>query len=356
MTTARASGTKANARRRSIVPPITAVPIADFLQRPRPRYLIKRLLPRLGLGVIFGEPGSGKTFFALDLALHVARGKPWRGHRTARAGVIYLVAEGEGGFRDRLTAALTQIDRAEHPDIRFEIIAASVDLLRSGPHLEELVDAMRDAAERIGPIGLIVVDTLSRTMPGGNENAPEDMTAYVANVSRLADALGAFALLIHHAGKDPTRGARGHSALRAAADLEIEVARVGVGEHLATVSKSRDFSGGARYAFALRRVELGVDDDGDAITSCVVVSSELPAPRPTGSAQSKLLALLEREFRNGKRMWTSGEIRELGRTVLGMHRNTARDAVVALGAGGFLRPIGDCLELAYPPVDSAGGA
>src|SRR5690606_16146301 len=126
----------------------------------------------------------------LDLALHVARGKPWRGHRTARAGVIYLVAEGEGGFRDRLTAALTQIDRAEHPDIRFEIIAASVDLLRSGPHLEELVDAMRDAAERIGPIGLIVVDTLSRTMPGGNENAPEDMTAYVANVSRLADALG----------------------------------------------------------------------------------------------------------------------------------------------------------------------
>ena len=77
--------------------------------------------------------------------------------------------------------------------------------------------------ELYGDIALIVVDTLSRALVGGNENGPEDMTAYIANSDVLREHGQCSVLSVHHSGK-ATDLARGHSSLRAATDTEIEVA------------------------------------------------------------------------------------------------------------------------------------
>ncbi len=131
------------------------------------------------------------------------------------------------------------------------------------------------------PLLLVVIDTLSRALAGGNENAPDGMGAFVRNIDRIRTETGACCVLVHHTGKDGSKGARGHSLLRAAVDTEIEIVRgTGAGGDKlihATLTKQKDAEAGAVFGFRLEPVRLGTDEDGDAITSCVVVSTDAPA-------------------------------------------------------------------------------
>jgi AAA domain-containing protein len=124
---------------------------------------------------------------------------------------------------------------------------------------------------------VIVIDTLSRVMAGGNENAPEDMTALIRNLDAIREHTGAHIMVVHHTGKDTARGARGHSSLRAATDTEIEVANEN-GVHTAQVTKQRDYQGGETFTFTLKSISLGHDPDGDPVGSCVVEWSTDAAP------------------------------------------------------------------------------
>ena len=54
--------------------------------------------------MIYGEPSSGKTFFALDLAAHIATGKPWNGHKVSPGGVLFCAGEGQSGLIRRRCA------------------------------------------------------------------------------------------------------------------------------------------------------------------------------------------------------------------------------------------------------------
>jgi hypothetical protein len=287
-------------------PVIRAVSLADFIQRRRRDYLIKTVLPRRGLALTYGEATSGKTFFVLDLALAVAEGIPWRGHRVTQAGVLWICSEGLDGFGDRLRAYLTHY-ALEGEAIPFEVIDTPVDLLDGTKHVELLIDATKDTSERVGTVGLIVVDTLNRVLVGGDENRPEDMSAFVANVSCLSEATGTLVNVIHHAGKDLTRGARGHSSLRGGVDTEIAIAGADDGERVATITKARDGISGTRFGFALQVVDLGLDKDNDPITSCVVVPAEVPASKPkqrpaSGVAKAALQALGEALKTHGETM------------------------------------------------------
>jgi hypothetical protein len=112
-------------------------------------------------------------------------------------------------------------------------------------------------------------------MAGGNENAPDDMGALVANMDAIREATGAMVLFIHHSGKDASKGARGWSGLRAAVDAEIEVIRHETGAREIRVSKMKDGEDNISWGFKLDVVVLGQDADGDDITSCVVIEAEL---------------------------------------------------------------------------------
>ncbi len=221
------------------------------------------------LSVLYGEPGCGKSFLATDLALHVALGLPWFGRAVDQGPVLYVAAEGSYGIRNRI-AAFRQHHVVEHT-IPLGVVTCGVDLLNADadtPRLLATCRALTDAPPR-----LIIIDTLSRVMAGGNENSPEDMGGLVKNVDRLRLDTGAHVLLVHHAGKDATKGARGHSLWRGASDTDIEVTN-NADVRTATVTKQRDMICDGALAFRLEPVELGINRRAKPVTSCVIIPAE----------------------------------------------------------------------------------
>lgn len=234
-------------------------------------YIVKGVLSQGAMSVVYGPSNSGKTFLALDLAFHVAIGAPWRGRRVAQCGVLYLAAEGGRGVSNRIAALKLETGVC---DVPLALRRAGLDLLHNQANLQELVDLAGAVKEKFPELPLlIVIDTLSRIMAGGDENSAADMTALIRNIDAIREATSAHIMLVHHTGKDTARGARGHSSLRAATDTEIEVGNEN-GARCALVTKQRDYQGGETFAFTLKGVTLGHDQDGDEVTSCVVEAQD----------------------------------------------------------------------------------
>lgn len=222
--------------------------------------LIKGLLDQGAMSVLYGDSNVGKTFVAMDMAFHIGAGLDYAGLRTQRGLVVYIAAEGGNGARKRLHAL-----RDKFPDVDpdFMLLPASVDLLRPDADLVPLVEGVRGLG---GNPAFIVIDTLSRALAGGDENSSVDMGALVKHLDALRRALApAHLMVVHHTGKDKARGARGHSLLRAATDTEIEVADGEI-----SVTKQRDMDKGFARSFDLIEHKLGIDSDGDIITSLTV--------------------------------------------------------------------------------------
>jgi hypothetical protein len=229
-------------------------------------YLVKGMLRRKSHAVMFGQPGEGKSFLALDLAYHVAAGREWHGLRVSQGPVLYLAFEGLGGIPERAAALLQHYGNATVP---FVIEPADWNL-RDKAGREALGARMTEIrAEHFGGQhpALIVIDTLARSMRGGDENSAQDMGALNDAVGALIEHTGAAVLLIHHSGKNQAAGARGSSALLGAVDTEI---KVDDGQVKAT--KQRDVELSASVGFKLVPVVVGEDADGDDMLSCVVVA------------------------------------------------------------------------------------
>jgi len=230
---------------------------------------IEGLLIERGMSVIYGESNSGKTFFATDLALHVACGWPWNGREIKRGAVLYCSLEGSHGIRNRMAAfkAHYAVDPAKVP---LAILPVAVDLLNPNGDAQQVVDAIQAVEKATGlPVILTVIDTLSRAMAGGNENAPDDMGELVKNGTFIQQKGKTHVAWVHHSGKDQAKGARGHSLLRAATDTEIEVTADGP-RHEARVTKQRDLDCAGEFPFTLKVIQLGTNTRGKPITSCVV--------------------------------------------------------------------------------------
>lgn len=262
-------------------------PVAEFLQRRRPSWIVKGLLPQAALGVVFGESGSGKTFWLLDLVGAVVRGVEWRGLRTRKCRAVYVCAEGVGGFRNRLAAY------CEHHGVP----ELDIGVIPDAPNLLERTDVkdLAVAIKAFGQVEVIVVDTFAQVMPGANENSGEDVGRALAHCRAIHKATGALVILVHHSGKDASRGARGWSGLRAAADVEIEISRAD-DKRCASVTKLKDGEDGAAFGFSLTTVAIGEDEDGDTISSCVVAQGEGGAPQramPKGDKQRLVLRVAE---------------------------------------------------------------
>lgn len=245
---------------------------------------VQGVLTEQGASVIYGESNSGKTFLATDLALCVAASKFWMGRRVEGGPVAYCVLEGGMGFRNRVSAWRSS-HGMEGAVIPFVAIPAAINLLNPEADTPRLIETLKAAEDRAGgKFRLIVIDTLSRAMAGGNENAPEDMGALVRNMDAIREETGAHVLFIHHSGKDTSRGARGHSLLRAAVDTEIEVtADEEAGTRSARVVKQREMPKGLTFPFNLKVVEMGRNRHDEPVTSCVVQGAE------TGDVPSRKL-------------------------------------------------------------------
>lgn len=285
---------------------------AAFGPNDGPRWLLKGLLGEQDLAVVYGPPGCGKTFFVIDLVGSLAARLEWRGRRRPGPGLyVYVAPEaGRSILRRFIAWRDLRVGEAREERLPLAIVPTGPNLLHAN-EVEELVHELRKLAAEAGvPLRAVVFDTLSRSMPGGDENSAQDVTRVIAAADRIRHELGATVILIHHSGKDSTKGARGHSALVAAADTVIAVdARV------ATFEKVRDGVANLAFAFDLEVVELGKDEDGDPVTTCVVVPIE-------GAAAAAM---------SGPRLAGLGRNQETGLKVLGRLYARARKTLAERG-------------------------
>jgi len=230
--------------------------------------LVDGLLDQGAMSVLYGASNTGKTFVAMSLAFSVATGAVWAGQKTAAFPVVYIATEGGRGARRRLLALARETGNSDAP---FHLLPTGVDLFRDGADLEPLIAGILEC----GHVGLVVIDTLSRALAGGDENSSVDMGRMVRNLDRIRGATGAHVMVVHHSGKNAAAGARGHSLLRAATDTEIEIADGGM-----TVVKQRDMDMNFKRSFTLKPTVLGLDQHGKVSSTCTVVFDSPSADRP----------------------------------------------------------------------------
>ena len=228
-------------------------------------YAIKGIADLQTIVLIYGASNSGKTFFVLDMTLHVGHGMRWRGRRTRKCLVLYIAAEAGIALQRRIRAWLDHHQVAAE-DGAFWIRQRGISLI--DPETPDQIAAELATIDNpdILPV-LIVIDTLSRSLAGGDEN--RDLPTAIGACDQLRDRLRATVLLVHHTGKDEDRGPRGHSSLFAAVDTSLCVKDNG-GRRTAVIDKARDAVHGTALNFTLRPVNLGTDEDGEIVSTCIV--------------------------------------------------------------------------------------
>jgi hypothetical protein len=228
---------------------------------------VKNLYLQGTLVSILGHPGTAKTFVALDLLAHHVTGRPWRGHRVNKGAALAVLLEGGTGAQNRLWAqiqcGLLTVDAP------LRILIGSIDLCHDDVHARKIIQIAKQLVLATGePVVTILIDTLAMSFAGGDENG-KDMNAVVTNLRLICSETGATVLLVHHLGKDPSKGGRGHSSLWGAMDSELVVTGQ-TGRRTITVKKQRDLEHVEIMPFELEVVPVGVDEDGDPITTCIV--------------------------------------------------------------------------------------
>lgn len=279
--------------------------VADLLGMSPARYRVKNMLPQEGVAAIFGPPGSAKTFLALSLAFSISDGDEWFGYRVEPCSVLYICLEGQAGLPQRVQTYVKHhgVDAGK----RLRFITEPVSLL----HQDDLNALVRTVSNSGLLAKVIVIDTLSAASAGADENSSADMSKLLEAAKRIREECGGLVILVHHSGKDATKGLRGHSSLAAALDTVIHVTR-NDDRRSWTLAKAKDGVDGKEHPFRLSIVELGMDEDGDQITSCVIITEERAADRvrrvkvPTNGNQKVVYEVAGELLRAGKNFGEGG--------------------------------------------------
>jgi RecA-family ATPase len=248
-------------------------------------WLIENVLPKKAFAALYGPPGSYKSFVALDIAEAVATGRPWMGREVQTAGaVLYICGEGFGGIGARIKAC--KLHNKTQAGAEIYVIRAAINMRSSAEDFDLLVASIKDLMEKSGvQFELVQIDTLARAFGGGNENNSEDMGAFIHNAGRIQRMLGCAMMVLHHSGKDATKGLRGHSSLLGAVDTQLELMKVDAqpnpaspiaGSGVLTISKQKDGQDGLKIGFEMVKVEIKASALGisDAQISLAVRASD----------------------------------------------------------------------------------
>lgn len=236
-------------------------------------YIMKNVILHNEIIFAFGESGAMKSFFAIDVAGHIAAGMDYYGHKVHQTGVVYIAGEGGQGLRPRAMAWMTHhhIDASsEQP--KLYVATEQANLMFDGGQIKATIEI----AERVMgcEVGFVVFDTLSANFGAGDESRAEDI-GRVLQTARASCGDRAI-LFVHHVGHGDKTRERGSYALRAAADRRIFIERP-EGGPLVTVScvKAKDDIPFKPMVFEWHVVDVGwVDADGDPITSVVLTPSD----------------------------------------------------------------------------------
>jgi hypothetical protein len=253
--------------------PIYLVPFDDIKLGTERRYLIKGLIPRTGLVVVWGPPKSGKSFKIFDMLMHLALSKRYRGRRVHSGPVVYCLFEGQSGSEARCAAFRDKFLAQNKDYVPFYLQPVTLDLIKEA---SELIRMIQQTVGTVKPVA-IALDTLNRSLRG-SESSDGDMSAYIRAADSLREAFDCAVIIVHHCGLEGNRP-RGHTSLTGAADAQLSVSRDAGGNIVMTVEYMKDGPGGDRIVSRLEQVQVGVDDDGEPIISCVVLPADIASMR-----------------------------------------------------------------------------
>jgi hypothetical protein len=233
------------------------------------RWIIENVLPEKGFAALYGPPGSYKSFVALDIAEAVATGRQWMGNQVTNPGaVLYIAGEGHGGIGARIKAC--KINHQTQDGAEIYVIRYQLNLRSSADDFNLLMQSIDALIERTGiELRLVQIDTLARAFGGGNENDSQDMGAFIHNAGRLQRKLNCALMVLHHSGKDATKGLRGHSSLLGAVDTQLELQKLvtddqkeGVaGQGILTISKQKDGQDNLKFGFEMVQININQDKE-----------------------------------------------------------------------------------------------
>jgi hypothetical protein len=266
-------------------------------------YLIDKILVPSQLNEIFGPPGNGKTFLALNMALSIASGQPFLGLPVKRGHVVYIYSEGQGGSKNRVDAWL------KYHGLEPEVIKARWHLIDKAVHLLEATEE-QDLCRSIKDSGvspdLIVIDTLARAFCGGNPDLTADMSRFVTSCENIQRAFDSAVLLVHHSIKSNSKVDSGSHMLRGAASSVFHLEIMGTGKAGAkelklSCQKTKDADNADRiFDLLLEPVLLEPDKNGKEQTSCVItLGSSTPEPPKTMVYLQALVTALEDQDQPG---------------------------------------------------------
>lgn len=274
-------------------PRFVPVAIDNVTISAEPAWLIDGLLPARGLACIVGPPKSGKSFLTTDMLCSVARGARYAGRETLAGPVVYLTGEGVSGFKRRLVAMRRHLE-IEGQGVPFFMIENVPDLGSEATDLPQLLAELDAFLARECPEGprAIVLDTLARCMGEADENSARDMGRFVTRCSAIERHFSCLVVVVHHVGKDPTRGGRGSNALNGAADVTMLVEKT---ETFSTVrvEEMKDGREGQEWRFRLVPYLLSETSDtpsetsGEVSTCVVELLSEPTTAKPRDTKKAK---------------------------------------------------------------------
>ncbi|HCA5312806.1 TPA: AAA family ATPase [Acinetobacter baumannii] len=237
--------------------------LSDVMKRPPMEWFVHGVLPKKGLATIYGLPATGKSFLMLDLLFAICKGEEWFGMKTKQSKVAYINLEDIHGMGNRLHAY--QERKGLIPDNDFLNYEISLNF-KEKDHVEELINSIKEYAPNCG---LVCIDTLAQSANGIDENSSTDMGMVIGKLKKLSSELNCLVLIVHHSGKIQGSGMRGHSSLLGAVDCAIEISSNGSTKKW-NIAKSKNGANDIERQFHLEPIPLGMDEDGNPISSAVV--------------------------------------------------------------------------------------
>lgn len=281
----------------SYTPRNAVLSLDDIMALPSAEWLVKGVIPANGVGVIYGRPSAGKTFFSLSVGLSIAHGLSCFGRNTLQGNMAIVAAEGASGLRNRVQGWHDHhgLDWRGFPAV--QVVPNPVNLLDSTSAralIQDLHHAFRGDSPR-----LVIVDTLARCFGDGDENRQPDMARFVEGCELIQRKFDCAVCVVHHTPKDGDE-LRGSGALEGAAEFVIRINKTETAVKEAFIRKMKDGKDNFTLGFHLKEMVLGTDSDGEPITTEVaVLEGDIRAGgtltgnvAPTGKNQNAMLEIL----------------------------------------------------------------
>ena len=289
--------------------------LGELRQLPPPDWLVHDAVVSDGLTILYGEPGAGKSFIALDIAVRIAMGWDWHGLKTKPVGVLYIAGEGVRGIGKRV-AGWALHHKTDIDAIPLVVMPIAAQLLEAGERAK-LIRTIDEVKRKLSfEVGLTIVDTVSRSIAGSDENGQETMSAFVKGCDEIKAHTGGAMIGIHHSGKDKERGMRGSTVLLGACDAAIRLSKE---EGVVTLEfeKQKDAEEQRPLFFDLVKHSWSAGvygEEGDELSTLVPMRRTAPSETSLGmDVIAQAFGIMVDAWTDGKPLSNKPQTRDAGR-------------------------------------------